>query len=133
MLKIKVICDFQELLELGEQIGNASDAGLNSNVIRSLPKICYAKPSDTSAASSHGLSDSDNMCYVCRENFETNEMLRCLPCCHRFHIKCIDTWLKVSRSMVSLSLLVVYHSILSYCVNALKRSKYHNTSVHGRF
>lgn len=43
--------------------------------------------------------DDDNMtCPICFENFEDDQILRILPCKHRFHAKCVDPWLLNSSS-----------------------------------
>jgi len=34
-------------------------------------------------------------CAICLNNYELNEMIRPLPCGHRFHKDCTDTWLRV--------------------------------------
>lgn len=43
--------------------------------------------------------DDDNaICPICFEGFENGEVLRILPCKHRFHAKCVDPWLLNSSS-----------------------------------
>ena len=38
--------------------------------------------------------DTDNSCSVCMCEFEEGETIRTLPCFHKYHAACIDTWLK---------------------------------------
>jgi|TARA_B110000305_G_C19381292_1_gene609744 hypothetical protein len=38
--------------------------------------------------------DSGQTCSVCFDAFESGDGLRVLPCGHRFHIECIDKWLR---------------------------------------
>jgi hypothetical protein len=33
-------------------------------------------------------------CTICLEPFEVNQIVKILPCLHRYHIKCVDTWLR---------------------------------------
>jgi len=40
---------------------------------------------------------AQHKCIVCLEDFEVQEELRVLPCCHRFHRGCIDVWLARNR------------------------------------
>ena len=32
-------------------------------------------------------------CLICLNNFEIDEKVSALPCCHCFHIKCLDEWI----------------------------------------
>lgn len=40
-----------------------------------------------------GLSADDLKCVICYSDFKDQEKIRCLPCFHKFHVECIDTWL----------------------------------------
>jgi len=39
-------------------------------------------------------------CSICFEDYASGDLMRVLPCAHRFHVTCIDRWLltKVQRS-----------------------------------
>ena len=39
-------------------------------------------------------ASDDHKCAVCYCNFERGEELRVLGCSHRFHVDCIDGWLR---------------------------------------
>ena len=45
-------------------------------------------------AKSTGLEEENKKCAICLADFEDGDELRFLECCHRFHVKCIDYWLK---------------------------------------
>lgn len=36
---------------------------------------------------------SGEACTVCLEDYESEDVLRVLPCEHRFHIECVDPWI----------------------------------------
>lgn len=42
--------------------------------------------------------DAGVSCCVCLADIELGDDVRTLPCTHRFHKQCIDTWLKTAPS-----------------------------------
>lgn len=66
-----------------------------------------ASPSSSSVKSSCDMSrmetlpvyiQQDDNCAICFDNFEDNQIIRQLPCTHRFHADCVDHWLLNSSS-----------------------------------
>merc|ERR1719203_1279999 len=64
------------------------------------PKPCGAKQDSINAIplvrhfpDCSGCSSGNN-CAVCLSDFESGDMLRRLPCNHKFHRACIDKWLR---------------------------------------
>ncbi|VVB02266.1 unnamed protein product [Arabis nemorensis] len=63
--------------------------GLDEDTIQSYPKIRYSEARDSSTAST--------CCPICLGDYKGNHLLRHLPDCnHLFHLKCIDTWLRLN-------------------------------------
>jgi hypothetical protein len=52
---------------------------------------------------------SEKECMVCLEMMQKGQEVRCLPCGHRFHRKCIDTWLLSKRKCPLCNLNIVQH------------------------
>eukprot|EP00928_Gymnodinium_smaydae_P000652 TRINITY_DN10250_c0_g1_i1.p1 TRINITY_DN10250_c0_g1~~TRINITY_DN10250_c0_g1_i1.p1 ORF type:complete len:503 (+),score=113.89 TRINITY_DN10250_c0_g1_i1:86-1510(+) len=50
----------------------------------------------TAEEASAAASQQDCLCTICIENFKEGDRLRTLPCFHRFHADCVDTWLRRS-------------------------------------
>ena len=98
-----------------DPFGSTSGArGLSPERIASIPTEVYHKstplesPSNSDACirTSGSLllggrnrgNSSGDVCAICLSPYDNNDILRCLPCQHRFHIECIDSWLSVSAT-----------------------------------
>ncbi|KAL2233546.1 E3 ubiquitin-protein ligase RING1-like [Sesamum indicum] len=42
--------------------------------------------------------NDDEQCVVCLEEWETGDMAKEMPCKHKFHVECIEKWLKIRGS-----------------------------------
>lgn len=82
--------DYEALWELAENLGEVRRVGMDQNDISLLP-VHYHE-----AKSKENTSDDGIDCLVCLSEFKTGEELKTLPCCHVYHVHCIDEWLKVS-------------------------------------
>ncbi|KAK3723840.1 hypothetical protein QZH41_019524, partial [Actinostola sp. cb2023] len=80
--------NYETLLNLAEQIGEAKPKGLTRAEIDQLPTFRVT-------AASKKNSD-DGRCVVCLADFDEKQLVRTLPCSHDYHTRCIDKWLKVS-------------------------------------
>ncbi|MQL71374.1 hypothetical protein Taro_003708 [Colocasia esculenta] len=77
---------FEELLALGERIGNVS-TGLNEETI--LKHLKQRKHLSITSLSSNEVEP----CCICQENYLNNEDIGTLDCGHDFHAACIKQWL----------------------------------------
>ncbi|XP_075521212.1 RING-H2 finger protein ATL67-like [Primulina tabacum] len=65
--------------------------GLEQTVINSYPKFVFSRR--------NGNGGNDTVCSICLCDYREAEMLRMLPDCkHRFHVTCVDAWLKLNAS-----------------------------------
>mmetsp|Transcript_2465 Transcript_2465/g.5710 ORF Transcript_2465/g.5710 Transcript_2465/m.5710 type:complete len:139 (-) Transcript_2465:36-452(-) len=72
------------MLDLGEQ---DHICGVSSEVVRALPSYPLEELEKDAAP-----------CTICQEAFAIGDMLKELPCQHRFHQGCIEKWLGVSTN-----------------------------------
>ncbi|KAK0053421.1 mucin-5AC [Biomphalaria pfeifferi] len=66
--------------------------GLTNSELSQIPVVQQAD------ASSQCESTSASECSICLKSYRPRDEVRVLPCGHRFHRKCIDTWLKKTCS-----------------------------------
>ncbi|GJN15012.1 hypothetical protein PR202_gb01897 [Eleusine coracana subsp. coracana] len=72
----------------------ASPVGLDPAVIARYPRV----PFSSRAAAGAG-ADAEVSCSICLSEYRDGEMLRVMPeCRHRFHLACLDAWLRRSAS-----------------------------------
>ena len=83
---------FQQLWDLAEELGEVRRVGMDQQEISLLPVHTYQTPGDTA----EGVGDKEGGdCRVCLVDFAGGDRLKTLPCCHIYHVECIDEWLKV--------------------------------------
>ncbi|XP_015880501.1 E3 ubiquitin-protein ligase At4g11680 [Ziziphus jujuba] len=76
------------------------DRGASDDQISQLPSWKY-KAVDTKldhgndADCNSGPVNEDPECCICLAKYREKEEVRQLPCCHMFHLKCVDQWLKI--------------------------------------
>ena len=51
-------------------------------------------------------------CSICLLDYEEDESIRFLPCCHKFHAKCIDTWLLNKNSLCPVNRFIFKQNII---------------------
>ncbi|KAJ4746611.1 RING-H2 finger protein ATL45 [Rhynchospora pubera] len=67
--------------------------GLKKSALKALSKIRYEKQDDT---------EKQTECVICLTEFEEGEEIRILPeCFHKFHVGCVDKWLRAQSSCPS--------------------------------
>uniref|UniRef100_A0A0A9HBE7 RING-type domain-containing protein n=1 Tax=Arundo donax TaxID=35708 RepID=A0A0A9HBE7_ARUDO len=69
----------------------ALPVGLDPAVIASYPRVPFSRAGAG--------ADAEAACSICLSEYREGEMLRVMPeCRHRFHIACLDAWLRRSAS-----------------------------------
>lgn len=81
---------YEQLMRLQDTVGMVSK-GASEDSINALTKLTVAEARrDCSVV----LGDQ---CSICRMEFESDDVLRRLPCCHAEHADCLDQWLQINR------------------------------------
>ncbi|CAI9754315.1 unnamed protein product [Fraxinus pennsylvanica] len=64
--------------------------GISSRLVKAMPSLIFSSVSEDNSTSS--------TCAICLEDYNVGEMLRILPCLHKFHAFCVDAWLTSWRT-----------------------------------
>lgn len=76
--------------------------GLSNSEIDRLPVSVYNTTPAAEGATACGNSavafSEHRACKICMCDYEDGDVIRTLPCYHRFHSECIDEWLGVSTT-----------------------------------
>lgn len=78
--------DYEALWDLAERLGEAKGSGLSKKDLKSLKTETFDSKSDENS----DLTD----CRICITDFVDGDVITSLPCKHRYHKRCIKTWLK---------------------------------------
>lgn len=78
--------DYEALWELAERIGEAKGSGLSKRDLKSL---------NTTKFDSKSVENSEHTdCRICITDYADGDKVTSLPCGHRYHKRCIETWLR---------------------------------------
>ncbi len=54
--------------------------------------------------------NSDDICCICQQPYDNNEIIRKLPCNHTMHQHCIDIWFEKNKNCPMCRIEIIYHS-----------------------
>ena len=77
---------YEQLLSLENEVGSVK-RGLSKQELSKIPFKIYAK---------YKYNGQDE-CFICRDNYQTGEQIKELPCGHIYHVNCIDKWLEQEK------------------------------------
>ncbi|KAK7293670.1 hypothetical protein RJT34_16542 [Clitoria ternatea] len=88
---------YEELLALEERMGTVSTALTEEALSESLKRSIYqSAPSDDGDENCNEDND-DIKCCICQEEYVVGEEVGSLQCEHRFHVICIQAWLRLKN------------------------------------
>ncbi|KAE9589123.1 hypothetical protein Lal_00000547 [Lupinus albus] len=65
--------------------------GMSSRLVKAMPSLIFNAVLEDNYCTSR-------TCSICLEDYCVGEKLRILPCCHKFHAVCVDSWLTSWRT-----------------------------------
>ncbi|XP_014514012.1 receptor homology region, transmembrane domain- and RING domain-containing protein 2 [Vigna radiata var. radiata] len=64
--------------------------GMSSRLVKAMPSLIFTAVLEDNCTS--------RTCAICLEDYCVGEKIRILPCCHKFHAACVDSWLTSWRT-----------------------------------
>ncbi|KAK4751005.1 hypothetical protein SAY87_004487 [Trapa incisa] len=81
---------YEQLLELGNKIGNVNTGLKDDEIDRCIRRIMLTNLSDLIY---HFPAKTDWKCSICQEEYEVENELGMLECGHGYHFGCVEKWL----------------------------------------
>jgi hypothetical protein len=76
---------YEAMIALSERIGSVKPRGVEASVVSTYPIAKYVPTS----------SVDEKRCNICLEDYQVGDEVKFIPdCTHRFHVACLDQWLK---------------------------------------
>lgn len=90
---------YEQLLALEERMGTVSTALTEEALSECIKKSFYqSSPSDDAAESSNeDKDDNDIKCSICQEEYVVADEVGSLKCEHKYHVDCIQQWLRLKN------------------------------------
>ncbi|XP_076930022.1 uncharacterized protein LOC143594644 [Bidens hawaiensis] len=86
---------YEELVALGEQIGNAGSVLSKDFILGHLKMKRFTSSNPEDASSS---DQNLNFCTICQMEYNDEERIGVLDCNHEYHVECIEKWLVEKNS-----------------------------------
>ncbi|CAA7405262.1 unnamed protein product [Spirodela intermedia] len=64
--------------------------GMSKHLVKAMPSIIFTSALEDNCTS--------RTCAICLEDYNVGEQIRILPCRHKFHAQCVDSWLTTWRT-----------------------------------
>lgn len=89
---------YEELLALGERIGNVN-TGLSEEIVaRQLKTRVYLSATNYINLEEPASKDQEpGSCIICQEDYRDNEKIGTLDCDHEYHAECLKKWLFIKN------------------------------------
>ncbi|KAK8345328.1 hypothetical protein V6Z12_A07G140700 [Gossypium hirsutum] len=88
---------YEELLALEERMGNVSTGLSEEALSKCLKRSIYDTASSEFANVSYEGEKDDVKCSICQEEYVNGDEVGRLQCEHRYHVACVQQWLRVKN------------------------------------
>lgn len=90
----------QRVRHAREQLYTPEEIDLSYEALCELEDVVVPTPADVLARLPITTAEAgdDGECNVCLLSYEAGDRVRSLPCAHKFHVDCVDTWLERSKN-----------------------------------
>ena len=88
--------------------------GISNDLLHRLPFFTYIPPTNTNTNNDDDNDNTDEnnddvSCRICLLEYEEGDVLRLLPCFHKYHKDCVDKWFKMGDKCPICKTSIVQH------------------------